>query len=239
MIPTAFDYHRATSVEDAIRKLRDTGGKLLAGGHSLVPLMKLRLSEPTALIDITRIPGLSGIRDMSLIQTPPRDRIPVVTAVSPFDEELAREAIRRELDRGGQVFFIHNRVETIDEVAQLVRRLVPEAPDFIRGYCRVVTALWVVFFLASAAAIAWLAFAGSGAAWLAATSRDVWIAMIALSALEFFVRKTWFRYYFHGGPFDRLWSRLFPAERTSRGRRSQRYIEAYRARTQGSGRPTA
>jgi carbon-monoxide dehydrogenase medium subunit len=63
VIPTAFDYHRATSVEDAIRKLRDTNGKLLAGGHSLVPLMKLRLSEPTALIDITRIPGLSGIRE--------------------------------------------------------------------------------------------------------------------------------------------------------------------------------
>ena len=63
MIPTAFDYHRATSVEDAIRKLRDIGGKLVAGGHSLVPLMKLRLSEPTALIDIARIPDLSGIRE--------------------------------------------------------------------------------------------------------------------------------------------------------------------------------
>jgi carbon-monoxide dehydrogenase medium subunit len=63
VIPTAFDYHRATSVEDAIRKLRDTGGKLLAGGHSLVPLMKLRLSEPTALIDIARIPGLSGVHE--------------------------------------------------------------------------------------------------------------------------------------------------------------------------------
>ena len=63
MIPTAFDYHRAASVEDAIRKLRDTGGKLVAGGHSLVPLMKLRLSEPAALIDIARIPDLSGIRE--------------------------------------------------------------------------------------------------------------------------------------------------------------------------------
>ena len=63
MIPTAFDYHRATSVEDAIRKLSDIGGKLVAGGHSLVPLMKLRLSEPTALIDIARIPELSGIRE--------------------------------------------------------------------------------------------------------------------------------------------------------------------------------
>jgi transcription-repair coupling factor (superfamily II helicase) len=98
---------------------------------------KERLRQLRSVVDVltmtaTPIPrtlyfSLSGIRDMSLIQTPPRDRIPVVTAVSPFDEELAREAIRRELDRGGQVFFIHNRVETIDEVAQLVRRLVPEA----------------------------------------------------------------------------------------------------------------
>jgi carbon-monoxide dehydrogenase medium subunit len=63
VIPTAFDYHRAASVEDAIKKLQTTGGKLLAGGHSLVPLMKLRLSEPTALVDIARIPGLSGIRE--------------------------------------------------------------------------------------------------------------------------------------------------------------------------------
>jgi carbon-monoxide dehydrogenase medium subunit len=63
VIPTAFDYHRAASVDDAINKLQSTGGKLLAGGHSLVPLMKLRLSEPTALIDIARIPGLSGIKE--------------------------------------------------------------------------------------------------------------------------------------------------------------------------------
>ena len=63
MITTAFDYHRATSVDDALAKLTASGGKLLAGGHSLVPLMKLRMSEPTALIDIARIPGLSGIRE--------------------------------------------------------------------------------------------------------------------------------------------------------------------------------
>lgn len=61
MIPTAFDYHRAASIDEAIRKLQETGGKLLAGGHSLVPLMKLRLSEPGAIIDIGRIPGLAGI----------------------------------------------------------------------------------------------------------------------------------------------------------------------------------
>jgi len=63
VITTAFDYQRATSIDDAIKKLQDTGGKLLAGGHSLVPLMKLRLSEPSVLIDIARIPGLSGIRE--------------------------------------------------------------------------------------------------------------------------------------------------------------------------------
>ena len=64
MIPVAFDYERATSIDDAIAKLgASNGGKLIAGGHSLVPLMKLRLSEPGKLVDISRIPGLSGIKD--------------------------------------------------------------------------------------------------------------------------------------------------------------------------------
>ncbi len=65
MIPSGFDYQRATSLDDALAKLKAAGshGKLLAGGHSLIPLMKLRLSEPGLLIDISRIPGLSGIRE--------------------------------------------------------------------------------------------------------------------------------------------------------------------------------
>jgi carbon-monoxide dehydrogenase medium subunit len=65
VIATTFKYSRATSVEDALDRLRaaDGGGKLVAGGHSLIPLMKLRLSEPGMLIDIARIPGLSGIRE--------------------------------------------------------------------------------------------------------------------------------------------------------------------------------
>lgn len=62
MISTAFDYQRATSVDDALAKLGAGGAKLLAGGHSLIPLMKLRLSEPQALIDISRLKELSGIR---------------------------------------------------------------------------------------------------------------------------------------------------------------------------------
>ena len=65
MIPTAFDYARASSLDDAVARLAASKGaaKLIAGGHSLVPLMKLRLSEPQTLIDIARIPGLSGIRE--------------------------------------------------------------------------------------------------------------------------------------------------------------------------------
>lgn len=63
MIPVSFEYQRATSIDDAIAKLTAGGGKAIAGGHSLVPLMKLRLSEPASLVDITKIPGLSGIRE--------------------------------------------------------------------------------------------------------------------------------------------------------------------------------
>ena len=65
MIPTAFEYERATSLDDVLAKLAAAGGagKLIAGGHSLVPLMKLRLSEPTVLIDIAHIPDFAGIRE--------------------------------------------------------------------------------------------------------------------------------------------------------------------------------
>ena len=64
MIPAEFDYHRAESVDDAVRALADGGedAKLLAGGHSLVPLMKLRLAAPTLLVDLRRLPGLHGIQ---------------------------------------------------------------------------------------------------------------------------------------------------------------------------------
>jgi aerobic carbon-monoxide dehydrogenase medium subunit len=65
MIPAAFEYVRATSLDDALAKLKagGAGAKLVAGGHSLVPLMKLRLSEPGVLVDIGRIPDLAGIRE--------------------------------------------------------------------------------------------------------------------------------------------------------------------------------
>jgi len=71
--------------------------------------------------------SLAGIRDMSVIETPPRDRLSIQTHVVKFDADVIGRAIRTELERGGQVFFVHNRVESIFSVANLVRRLVPEA----------------------------------------------------------------------------------------------------------------
>ncbi len=71
--------------------------------------------------------ALMGARDMSIIATPPRDRLPIHTEVVPFSEEMIEEAILREMHRGGQVFFVHNRVETIDAMAGIVGRIVPTA----------------------------------------------------------------------------------------------------------------
>lgn len=69
--------------------------------------------------------SLSRIRDMSLINTPPKDRLPIITEVLPFSEEVAEAAIRRELERGGQIFFVHNRVQSIYAVEKMIQRIVP------------------------------------------------------------------------------------------------------------------
>ncbi|MEO8509761.1 MAG: transcription-repair coupling factor [Chloroflexota bacterium] len=71
--------------------------------------------------------SLVGIRDLSVIETPPEARLPIQTRIAEDDDGLVRDAINREIDRGGQVFFVHNRVETIEAAAERVRRLVPRA----------------------------------------------------------------------------------------------------------------
>jgi transcription-repair coupling factor (superfamily II helicase) len=96
---------------------------------------KERIKELRRLVDVltlsaTPIPrtlymALMGARDMSLINTPPRDRLPIHTELCTFDPGLLTEAVLRELHRGGQVFFVHNRVETIESTAQLIRELLP------------------------------------------------------------------------------------------------------------------
>ena len=85
------------------------------------------MSSPRTTIPRTLHLSLAGLRDMTLMQTPPRDRSPVLTFVEPWDEGLIEEGIARELDRGGQVFFVHNRIETIEAVSDRVRRVVPRA----------------------------------------------------------------------------------------------------------------
>ena len=95
-------------------------------------LKQLRSSLDVLTLSATPIPrtlylSLSGIRDMSLIKTPPRDRMPIYTNVLQWTDQLLSEALHRELDRGGQAFFLHNRIDTIYNVAEEVRALVPEA----------------------------------------------------------------------------------------------------------------
>ncbi|MCS6839684.1 MAG: transcription-repair coupling factor [Roseiflexus sp.] len=95
-------------------------------------IKQLRTNVDVITLTATPIPrtlhmALAGIRDLSVINTPPEDRIPIKTYVLPYDENLIREAILRELDRGGQVYFVHNRVQSIYYVADRLRELVPEA----------------------------------------------------------------------------------------------------------------
>jgi transcription-repair coupling factor (superfamily II helicase) len=95
-------------------------------------LKRLRTEVDVLSLSATPIPrtlhmATAGLRDMSVIQTPPEDRQPIKTYVTGDDEDLVREVIRRELDRRGQVYFVHNRVRTIQAAAERVARLVPEA----------------------------------------------------------------------------------------------------------------
>ena len=95
-------------------------------------LKQLKKRVDVLTLSATPIPrtlnmSLSGMRDMSLIETAPRDRLAIQTQVVQFSDSVIKSAIDLELSRGGQVFFIHNRVETIETIAALVQRLVPQA----------------------------------------------------------------------------------------------------------------
>jgi transcription-repair coupling factor (superfamily II helicase) len=93
---------------------------------------RMRANLDVLSLSATPIPrtlhmAVVGIRDMSVIQTPPEDRQPIKTYVTADDDVLVAEVIERELDRGGQVYYVHNRVRTIDRAAQRISRLVPRA----------------------------------------------------------------------------------------------------------------
>jgi transcription-repair coupling factor (superfamily II helicase) len=95
-------------------------------------LKKMRTEVDVLTLTATPIPrtlymALTGVRDISTINTPPEERLPIVTHVGPYAQKLVRQAILRELERGGQVFFVHNRVHTIQAMRSHLERLVPEA----------------------------------------------------------------------------------------------------------------
>lgn len=95
-------------------------------------LKKLRTEVDVLTLTATPIPrtlymALTGVRDISNLNTPPEERLPIVTHVGPYSPKLVRQAILRELERGGQIFFVHNRVNTIDAMRVHLNQLVPEA----------------------------------------------------------------------------------------------------------------
>jgi transcription-repair coupling factor (superfamily II helicase) len=117
-------------------RFHDLGLVVIDEEHRFGVAQKERVRQITRTVDVlamtaTPIPrtlnlSLAGARDMSVIETPPRDRLPVHTEICEVDDELVTDAILREVDRGGQVFFVHNRVETIHNMALRVQRLVPQ-----------------------------------------------------------------------------------------------------------------
>jgi transcription-repair coupling factor (superfamily II helicase) len=118
-------------------EFKDLGLVIVDEEHRFGVVHKERLKKLRQLVDVlsltaTPIPrtlhmSLVGIRDLSIIETPPVDRLAIQTYVTRYDERLIRDAILRELERGGQVFFLHNRVETIERLAMKLTDLVPEA----------------------------------------------------------------------------------------------------------------
>ncbi len=102
------------------------------GVHHKEKIKQLRANIDVLTLTATPIPrtlnlSLSGLRDISLIETPPKDRLAVHTVVAPFDPKLIGSTIRQELSRDGQVYYIHNTIEDIDDVSRLLEKLVPQA----------------------------------------------------------------------------------------------------------------
>ena len=116
---------------------RDLGLVIVDEEHRFGVTHKEKLKQMRKLVDVitlttTPIPrtlqmAVSGIRDLSLIQTPPEDRLSIRTFVVRYDDEVVKEAIEREFQRGGQVFFVHHRVQNIQAIANHLKQLVPDA----------------------------------------------------------------------------------------------------------------
>jgi transcription-repair coupling factor (superfamily II helicase) len=126
--------HRLLSKDVAFKNL---GLMIIDEEHRFGVAHKERMKQLRASVDVlaltaTPIPrtlymSLSGVRDMSVIETPPLDRLPIETVVRRFSKAVVKEALERELERGGQVFFVHNRVPSLPSMARFIQELVPDA----------------------------------------------------------------------------------------------------------------
>jgi transcription-repair coupling factor (superfamily II helicase) len=126
--------HRLLSKDVAFKRL---GLLIVDEEHRFGVAHKERMKQLRASVDVlaltaTPIPrtlymALSGVRDMSVIETAPLDRLPVETVVRRFSKAVIKEALERELERGGQVFFVHNRIQSLPSMARFIQELVPQA----------------------------------------------------------------------------------------------------------------
>jgi transcription-repair coupling factor (superfamily II helicase) len=126
--------HRLLSKDVAFKNL---GLMIIDEEHRFGVAHKERMKQLRASVDVlaltaTPIPrtlymSLSGVRDMSVIETPPLDRLPIETVVRRFSKAVIKEALERELQRGGQVFFVHNRVQSLTSMTRFIQELVPDA----------------------------------------------------------------------------------------------------------------
>ncbi len=130
-------------------------------------LKQIKVNVDTLTLTATPIPrtlqfSMMGARDLSIINTPPPNRYPIITELHVFKEEVIRDAIQYEVSRGGQVFFVHNRVQNINEIAGVIQRLCPDVRigighgqleghqleavmlDFIEGYYDVLVATTII-----------------------------------------------------------------------------------------------
>src|SRR3989441_6795712 len=126
--------HRLLSKDVAFKNL---GLMVIDEEHRFGVAHKERMKQLRASVDVLSLPAtpiprtlymaLSGVRDMSVIETAPLDRLPIETVVRRFNKAVIKEALERELERGGQVFFVHNRVQSLPSMVKFVQELVPDA----------------------------------------------------------------------------------------------------------------
>ncbi len=128
---------------------------------------------------------------------------------------------------GLATYFISSLRDGKSVVERMAHFMRPYLPEWIRGYCRIITVFWACFFVANAVVITWLAATDQSEAWRAWTGYGLYLTAGVLQGAETVFRKGWFRA-LDEGPIDRVFRLIFPPERTERGRRSMEYIRQMR-----------